>query len=104
MNKRTSTSYVMTIDPLSSGDAVSLMNVRATVRAVNALSKLTAQQINRVNERVGLPRITPTFMRVFQHARLGKNNPASYKYRTRNSYQSIAMADASRIDVYIYTR
>jgi len=43
--------------------------------------------------------------------RLGKNNPAAIKYRkaTRtypwsNPYQTVSIADAQRIDVYIHSR
>lgn len=93
--KRTS-AYVFTADPLSCDSMYQINLVQASVRAVNAFNKRTGNSQR---------------LRISLRGRLGKDNPAAVKYRlaTRtyllgNPYQTIAIADAQRIDVYIHSR
>jgi len=95
ITKRTS-AYVFTADPLSADSMQQINLVQASVRAVNAFNKLTGNSQR---------------LRVSLKGRLGKNNPAAIKYRkaTRtypwsNPYQTVSIADAQRIDVYIHSR
>lgn len=91
---RTSTSYRFTINmingrPATDAEQKELDDFRATVSACN---KYGAQK-----------------MYVKLQGRLGENNPAAEKYgrgpKSRYyNHQAIRLKDASRADVYVYTR
>jgi len=101
MIKSRTSAYVFTADPLSADSMQQINLVQASVRAVNSFNKLTGN---------------PKRFRVSLKGRLGKNNPAAVNYqRTQrlinrsfypwtNPYQTIKLADAQRIDVYIHSR
>ena len=80
MKPRT-TNYVMTLDPKSSVDMEKLQSIRQTIKTVN---KTTRSKI-----------------KVSVKARLGRNNPAAYKYKGKVVY-TYKQEDASRFDIYIY--
>jgi len=98
MIKQRTSAYVFTADPLSADSMQQINLVQASVRAINAFNKLTSNP------------------KRFRVSRLGKNNPAAVNYqRTQrlvnrsfypwtNPYQTIKLADAQRIDVYIHSR
>jgi hypothetical protein len=98
-NEHRTNAYVFSADPLSCDSMQQINTVQRTVRAINARNKLTGN---------------PKRFRVSLKGRLGKNNPNAVKYRrvkgwatgyyTGNTYQTIRLADAQRIDVYIHAR
>lgn len=100
INQRTD-AYVFTADPLCSDSMRQIDLVQATVRAVNARNKLSGN---------------PKRFRVSLKGRLGRNNPNAAKYQHAqrlinrnfypwtNPYQTIKLADAQRIDVYVHSR
>ncbi|MFZ9616676.1 MAG: hypothetical protein ACO3AG_08405, partial [Fluviibacter sp.] len=82
--------YIFTADPLSASDMQQIDSVRKTVAVSN---KLAARRAKWYNE-------TPVVYRMRLTGRLGKGNPMAYKYRGRR--KNILLADAQRIDVYVY--
>jgi hypothetical protein len=94
MNKKPRTpNYIFTADPMSVNDMQQIDIVRKTVRTSNILAKQRAKWSGE----------KPVIYRVCLKARLGKKNPAYFKYRTQ-WVKSIKMEDAQRIDVYVQER
>jgi hypothetical protein len=91
MKQRTD-NYVFTADPMSVGDMQQIAVVRKTVATSNKLAKQRAKWKGE----------KPVIYRVSLKGRLGKNNPAAAEYVGR--FQSISLADAQRIDVYVHER
>ena len=103
MKQRTS-SYLMTISPLSVFDMEKLTIVRNTISVGNKLKLQQHKWQVKSARRWGDPEPkAPTLHRVTLKARLGKNNPAASKYKGRYNFH-VAMEDAQRIDVYIHER
>lgn len=98
MKKRTSTSYIFTANVYNPSDMHEVELLKKSVSVLNSSARLLNP---------GAP-----LLRVCLKARLGKNNPKAVNYRrggnrrlkTYTPYQSILIKDASRVDVYLYTR
>lgn len=102
--KARTTSYVMTADVKSTYDMQQIELVRKTVATSNRLAKQRHAYACRRALFHGEPMPkAPVMYRVSLKGRLGKNNPNASKYAKRYCYH-IAMADATRIDVYIHER
>jgi len=102
MKQRTD-NYVFTADPMSVGDMQQIAIVRKTVAVGNKLKMHTYMHQCRIAYRFGEDQpLPPVLHRVSLKGRLGKNNPEAAKYKGR--FQSISLADAQRIDVYVHER
>ena len=94
-------SYIMTADPLSANDMQQIEIVRKTVSIANKRAKAVAKWKG----------TKPVLYRVCLKGRLGRNNPDADIYRNKmghwgrkGDYQSIKLAHAQRIDVYVQLR
>lgn len=97
MKQRTD-SYIMTADPLSANDMQQIEIIRKTVSIANKRAKAVSKWKG----------TKPVLYRVCLKARLGRNNPDANIYREKTTiwgrkgnYQSIKLAHAQRIDVYV---
>ena len=93
MMKRGSTSYIFTADPLCCDSMQQINLVKNTLKKINALAVAGYSRGGAYGKK---------YWRIKLHGRLGKNNPAAAKYRSQRQWQTIALGDAQRIDVYIY--
>jgi len=97
---RTSKNYICTVDKNADGMA-KIEELRQTIRAVNHIQREYAKGTGE----------TAVLYRVSLRGRLGRNNPSAKKYQNlrkhyrgygAHPYQTIKLADAARIDVYVY--
>jgi hypothetical protein len=96
--------YVMTADVNSVNDMAAIEIVRKTVRTSNKLAMESYKWVCKRAEYHGEPKPRkPMLYRVCLKGRLGKGNPAAAKYKGRYHYH-VALADATRIDVYVHQR
>jgi hypothetical protein len=93
MMKRYSNSYIFTADPLSCDSMQQINVVKRTVDILNSQSHWVSDSYGNFFKK---------YWRIKLQGRLGKNNPAAPKYRRRRGPVSIALADATRYDVYVY--
>ena len=91
--KRSSTSYIFTADPLCCDSMQQINLVKSTLKKINALAVAGYSHGGDYGKKC---------WRIKLHGRLGKNNPAAAKYRNQHQWQTIALGDAQRIDVYVY--
>jgi hypothetical protein len=107
MIKRYSKDYIFTARRDNASDASRLAQLKKSISVVNR--DLRNRHRNESEYALltnrPLPSYGPVQFRVCLKARLGKDNPAAIKYRNRGfRVQTIAMADASRYDVYVWQR
>lgn len=91
---RTSTNYLMTLDPKSDTDMQKLSDLRKTIKLIN-YNRLIAESYN--------PNLKRVREVVTVRPRLGKNNPSASLY-SRQYIRSIRLQHAQRLDIYIHTR
>lgn len=100
--KRTSTSYIGTFDPLCAGDIFEIENLKKAIKAVNETNKMMK---NDQRFRVVLRGRKPIEKQVINTMPWGtglrKESKVSYDY-----FGNIVggIANASKYDVYVYTR
>lgn len=99
--KNRSSSYIFTADPSSEEGQFQIEIVRKTVEISNKIAQRQAKYLG----------IKPVLSRVCVKGRLGVDNPNAQIYRDKvtfwgrkGDYQSIKLAHAQRVDVYVYTR
>jgi len=99
--KRTSKSYIMTVDYKDAGGMLTIETLRDSIKAVNSLA---AQQDRWAKYRQEVVKPAPRYYVKLQGRGPRTNNALSAGRRPRAFDQSLPLKFAERVDVYVYKR